>query len=132
MHARGVHRTHGRTLARACVCSLAASGVGADYITIDIAHGHANSVHHMIDYIKAKARPRSAAPAGPAFTFARAQLPDAFVIAGNVATPEAVIDLESHGADATKVPQAALTGARAERGRAGRWASARGRCASRA
>jgi GMP reductase len=33
----------------------------------------------------------------------KAKLPQAFVIAGNVATPEAVIDLENWGADATKV-----------------------------
>ena len=33
----------------------------------------------------------------------KAVLPGAFVIAGNVATPEAVIDLETWGADATKV-----------------------------
>ena len=63
---------------------LAADGVGADYITIDIAHGHAESVRLMIEHIKKK-------------------LPNAFVIAGNVATPEAVIDLENWGADATKV-----------------------------
>ncbi|WP_374429027.1 GMP reductase [Ideonella dechloratans] len=63
---------------------LAADGVGADYITIDIAHGHAESVRQMIEYIKGK-------------------LPQAFVIAGNVGTPEAVIDLENWGADATKV-----------------------------
>ena len=63
---------------------LAAEGVGADYITIDIAHGHAESVRRMIDMIKKK-------------------LPQAFVIAGNVGTPEAVIDLENWGADATKV-----------------------------
>jgi GMP reductase len=63
---------------------LAADGVGADYITIDIAHGHAESVRLMIEHIKKK-------------------LPKAFVIAGNVATPEAVIDLENWGADATKV-----------------------------
>jgi len=63
---------------------LASEGIGADYITIDIAHGHADSVHKMIDHIKAK-------------------LPKTFVIAGNVATPEAVIDLENWGADATKV-----------------------------
>ena len=31
------------------------------------------------------------------------KLPQTFVIAGNVATPEAVIDLENWGADATKV-----------------------------
>jgi GMP reductase len=69
---------------REMIDRLAAEGVGADYITIDIAHGHADSVHRMVDYIKAK-------------------LPQAFVIAGNVATPEAVIDLENWGADATKV-----------------------------
>ncbi len=68
----------------AMIDRLAADGVGADYITIDIAHGHADSVHRMIEHIKAK-------------------LPQAFVIAGNVATPEAVIDLENWGADATKV-----------------------------
>ena len=69
---------------REMIDRLAAEGVGADYITIDIAHGHADSVQRMIDYIKGK-------------------LPQAFVIAGNVATPEAVIDLENWGADATKV-----------------------------
>ncbi len=63
---------------------LVAEGLGAEYITIDIAHGHADSVSNMIEYIKQK-------------------LPKAFVIAGNVATPEAVIDLENWGADATKV-----------------------------
>ena len=63
---------------------LAAEGLGADYITIDIAHGHAESVRTTIAHI-------------------RERLPDAFVIAGNVATPEAVIDLENWGADATKV-----------------------------
>lgn len=55
-----------------------------DYITIDIAHGHADSVKNMIANIKEK-------------------LPQTFVIAGNVGTPEAVIDLENWGADATKV-----------------------------
>ncbi|MFT3666345.1 GMP reductase [Piscinibacter sp.] len=63
---------------------LALEGVGADYITIDIAHGHADSVRRTIAHIKEK-------------------MPDTFVIAGNVATPEAVIDLENWGADATKV-----------------------------
>ncbi len=68
----------------AVIDRLATSGVGADYITIDIAHGHAESVRRMIGHIKTR-------------------LPDAFVIAGNVGTPEAVIDLEAWGADATKV-----------------------------
>ena len=68
----------------AVIDRLAAEGVGADYITIDIAHGHAESVRTTIAHI-------------------RERLPQAFVIAGNVATPEAVIDLENWGADATKV-----------------------------
>ena len=63
---------------------LVAEGLTPDYVTIDIAHGHADSVQKMIACIKHK-------------------LPKAFVIAGNVATPEAVIDLENWGADATKV-----------------------------
>ena len=63
---------------------LATEGVGADYITIDVAHGHAESVRKMIEHIKAR-------------------LPKTFVIAGNVGTPEALIDLENWGADATKV-----------------------------
>ncbi len=54
------------------------------FITIDIAHGYAPSVQHMIQYIKT-------------------YLPQSFVIAGNVATPEAVHFLEDTGADATKV-----------------------------
>ena len=68
----------------ATVDTLLASGLVPEYITIDIAHGHADSVKNMIGYIKEK-------------------LPASFVIAGNVATPEAVIDLENWGADATKV-----------------------------
>ncbi len=63
---------------------LAASGQAVDYITIDVAHGHSESVIDMIKYIKEK-------------------LPDSFLIAGNIATPEAVRDLENAGADATKV-----------------------------
>lgn len=55
-----------------------------DYITIDIAHGHSNSVIRMIQYIKE-------------------HLPETFLIAGNVGTPEAVRELEHAGADATKV-----------------------------
>ena len=68
----------------ATVDQLLALGLIPEYVTIDIAHGHAESVHRAIVYIKEK-------------------LPKAFVIAGNVATPEAVIDLENWGADATKV-----------------------------
>jgi GMP reductase len=68
----------------AVIDRLAAEGIGADYITIDIAHGHADTVKAMIGHLKAK-------------------LPSTFVIAGNVGTPEGVIDLENWGADATKV-----------------------------
>ncbi len=62
-----------------------AEGLCPEYITIDIAHGHADSVQNMISLPKGD------------------RLPAAFVIAGNVGTPEAVIDLENWGADATKV-----------------------------
>ncbi len=55
-----------------------------DYITIDIAHGHSNAVIRMIQHIKQ-------------------HIPETFVIAGNVGTPEAVRELENAGADATKV-----------------------------
>ena len=66
------------------VAAWRAEGLSPDYITIDIAHGHSGNVHRMITHLKE-------------------QLPDAFIIAGNVGTPEAVIDLETWGADATKV-----------------------------
>ena len=66
------------------VDQLVVLGLVPEYITIDIAHGHADSVRNMIGYIKQN-------------------MPAAFVIAGNVATPEAIIDLENWGADATKV-----------------------------
>ena len=61
-----------------------AEGLCPEYITIDIAHGHADTVKEMSGYLKAK-------------------LPQAFVIPGNGGTPEAGIDLENWGADATKV-----------------------------
>ncbi|PQF22383.1 GMP reductase [Enterococcus mundtii] len=63
---------------------LAEKSLVPDYITIDIAHGHSNAVIAMIQHIKK-------------------HLPDTFVIAGNVGTPEAVRELENAGADATKV-----------------------------
>ena len=66
------------------VNELVASDLVPEYITIDIAHGHADSVKNMIVYLREK-------------------MPSTFIIAGNVATPEAVIDLENWGADATKV-----------------------------
>jgi GMP reductase len=51
----------------AVITRLAETGIGADYVTIDIAHGHAESVRKMIAHIKKT-------------------LPAAFVIAGNDAT----------------------------------------------
>lgn len=63
---------------------LVAAALTPEYITIDVAHGHSDYVIKMIKFIKNK-------------------LPESFVIAGNVATPEAVRELENAGADATKV-----------------------------
>lgn len=63
---------------------LKEEGLVPDYVTIDIAHGHSNAVINMIQYIKKN-------------------IPETFVIAGNVGTPEAVRELENAGADATKV-----------------------------
>ena len=68
----------------ATVDQLVALGLAPEYLPIDVAHGHADSVKAMIATLKDK-------------------LPSSFVIAGNVGTPEAVIDLENWGADATKV-----------------------------
>lgn len=55
-----------------------------EYITIDIAHGYSDSVINMIKFVKER-------------------MPNTFLIAGNVGTPEAVRALENAGADATKV-----------------------------
>ena len=55
-----------------------------NYITIDIAHGHSVKMKKMIKFIKNL-------------------LPDTFIIAGNVSTPEAVLDLQGWGANAIKV-----------------------------
>jgi len=55
-----------------------------DYITIDIAHGHALKMKRMLEFIKSKNI-------------------KSFIIAGNVSTPDAVIDLQNWGADAIKV-----------------------------
>ncbi|MBT2323021.1 GMP reductase [Variovorax paradoxus] len=87
MHAKGVFASISLGVKKPdydAVDQLAALGLTPEYITIDIAHGHADTVKNMIAYLKKK-------------------LPKSFVIAGNVGTPEAVIDLENWGADATKV-----------------------------
>lgn len=64
---------------------LAREDLIPDYITIDIAHGHAQSVKNIIHHIRKHMGNKT------------------FIIAGNVATPEGVTDLERWGADATKV-----------------------------
>ena len=87
MHARGLFASISLGVKApdyAAVDQLAELGLTPEYITIDIAHGHSDTVRDMIWHIRKK-------------------LPNAFIIAGNVATPEAVIDLENWGADATKV-----------------------------
>jgi GMP reductase len=66
------------------VKKMADEKVVPEYVTIDIAHGHSDSVINMIKHLKT-------------------YLPETFVIAGNVGTPEAVRELENAGADATKV-----------------------------
>lgn len=63
---------------------LATQNLVPEYITIDIAHGHSDTVIEMIKHIKQS-------------------MPEVFVIAGNVGTPEGVRELENAGADATKV-----------------------------
>ena len=55
-----------------------------DYITLDVAHGHSKLVKDTLYYLRKK-------------------FPDSFIIAGNVATPKAVADLEKWGASAVKV-----------------------------
>ena len=66
------------------VDELVAEDLIPEFVTIDVAHGHSDRVIKMIKYVKKN-------------------MPEAFLIAGNVATPEAVRDLENVGADATKV-----------------------------
>ena len=63
---------------------LAEKGLIPEYTTIDVAHGHSVYVIKMIKYLKEK-------------------MPETFLTVGNVATPEAVRELENAGADATKV-----------------------------
>lgn len=63
---------------------LVADNQKPEYITIDVAHGHSDYVIQMIHYIKE-------------------QLPESFLIAGNLGTPEAVREIENAGVDATKI-----------------------------
>lgn len=68
----------------AFINELVDANLHPDYITIDVAHGHSDRVIEMIKYVKN-------------------YLPNTFLIAGNVGTPEGVRELENAGADATKV-----------------------------
>lgn len=60
------------------------SDYSIDYITIDIAHGHSDDCIRMVEFIKNT-------------------LPKTFLIAGNIATAHAALDLMNAGADAVKV-----------------------------
>jgi GMP reductase len=65
------------------LCLLKVKDCRIDFITIDVAHGHHLKVKSRIEEIKKI-------------------FPNVFLIAGNTSTPEATVDLESWGADATK------------------------------
>ena len=62
-----------------------------DYITIDIAHAHSVRMKEMLAYLNRMYRSDICKVKRP------------FIIAGNVASAGAVVDLENWGADATKV-----------------------------
>jgi GMP reductase len=64
--------------------SIVNLGLKLDFITIDIAHGHSIKMEIMLNWL-------------------RQQMPDSFIIAGNVSTLEAVEELTSWGADCIKV-----------------------------
>lgn len=66
------------------VNELVEKGAVPEYTTIDVAHGHSDQVIKMIKHVKKV-------------------MPETFLIAGNVGTPEGVRELENAGADATKV-----------------------------
>jgi GMP reductase len=66
------------------VDELKSIGVEPDFITLDIAHGHSIKMEKMIKYIKKN-------------------LPNTFIIAGNISSGDAVRDLEEWGADALKL-----------------------------
>jgi GMP reductase len=63
---------------------LESKGICPDYVTIDIAHGYSVTMRDMIWKVKK-------------------HLPKTFVIAGNIATPEAYENVCTWGADAVKV-----------------------------
>ena len=66
------------------LCILKENNCYPDFLTIDIAHGHSVKMEKMIKWV-------------------RENFPRTYIIAGNISTPEAVIDLEQWGANAIKV-----------------------------
>lgn len=67
----------------AFVDEFAKEDIIPEYITIDVAHGHADTVVNIVKYIKEK-------------------LPETYVIAGNVGSVEGALELEKAGADCIK------------------------------
>jgi len=65
---------------------------GARLITIDIASGHSKLMKEMVKWIRARTQ-----------TNIRSASAEVILIAGNIATPEAVMDLEEWGADIAKI-----------------------------
>lgn len=59
-------------------------GLQPDYITVDIAHGHCKKMKKMLKYLKENFK-------------------ESFIIAGNVSSIDATVDLDKWGADAIKV-----------------------------
>jgi GMP reductase len=88
MHAKGLYASISlgvKAADYATVDQLVSQGLSPEYITIDIAHGHAESVHKLIVTLKQK-------------------LPQSFVIAGNVGTrawhlmdSQVVLGISAHG-----------------------------------
>lgn len=64
--------------------TLKEKNLRVDAVTIDIAHGHSPSVKKILEHV-------------------RANFPKCFIIAGNIASKEAFVDLSEWGADAVKV-----------------------------
>lgn len=64
--------------------NIIACNYHVDYITIDIAHGHSIQMRDMLEFLRQKFN-------------------NVFIIAGNIATPEAAHDLSKWGANAIKV-----------------------------
>jgi GMP reductase len=78
MHSKGLYSSISLGIKKedyATVDKLVEEDLVPEFITIDVAHGHSDLVRDMIVYIKKN-------------------LPASYVIAGNVGTPEAVVDME--------------------------------------